>query len=238
MIKLILKFVGTLLVIWVGTAFSAIPNTTDFLNRTSPMISGTVFSVDDRQIVVDTDQEQRVTLVMDSRTMLPVDLAPGMVMRAEFRVMENGQYYVNRITPIRDAPKSGVKATSSLEADHALNQGQTDMSYPPPPPIATAQPSPARHDAAVAQASPGDQPASKESDVAKASDATTAMTSRVGTSTPAATTDDAVSDDHTKDPSSGALPRTAGSQPLVLLLGLLAVTAGGALMLKRRLARS
>jgi LPXTG-motif cell wall-anchored protein len=39
---------------------------------------------------------------MDSRTMLPTDLAPGMLMRAEFRVMENGQYYVNRITPIRD----------------------------------------------------------------------------------------------------------------------------------------
>ena len=207
MLKLILKCVGTLLVIWAGTAFSAIPNTTDFLNRTSPMISGTVFSVDDRQIVVDTDQEQRVTLVMDSRTMLPVDLAPGMVMRAQFRVMENGQYYVNRITPIRDIPKSGSRATSSVEP-------------------------------AVPQASPGDQPSTNPSNVAKASDATTAMTSRVGTSAPAATTHYAVTSAQTKDPAPDELPPTAGSQSLLLLLGLLAVTAAGALVVKRRLGRA
>jgi hypothetical protein len=66
--KLMLKCVGTLLVLWAGTAFAAIPSTTDFLSRTSP------------------------TLVMDSRSKLPVDLAPGMVILAELRAMENGQY--------------------------------------------------------------------------------------------------------------------------------------------------
>jgi LPXTG-motif cell wall-anchored protein len=106
MMKRMLMFAAAMLTLSAGFAYAAIPNTSDYLHKTTPMITGTVFSVDDQQIVVDTDQGKQVTMVMDSHTMLPTDLAPGMLMRAEFHVMENGQYYVNRITPIRDAKQS------------------------------------------------------------------------------------------------------------------------------------
>jgi LPXTG-motif cell wall-anchored protein len=117
--KQMVLFAALLTVTFAVAAAAAIPNTSDYLHRTTPMISGSVFSVDDRQIVVDTDQEQRVTLVMDSRTMLPVDLAPGMMVRTEFRVMENGQYYANRITPIRDR-------TDTRQADAATGPRDRD----------------------------------------------------------------------------------------------------------------
>jgi hypothetical protein len=123
------------LVLGSGVARAAIPNTSDYLHKTTPMISGTVLSVDDRQIVVDTDQGQRVTLLMDSRTMIPVDLAPGMVMRAEFRLMENGQYYANKITPIRGA-------TPSRRAD-AVGQLDRDASDRSDPQATAAESSPA-----------------------------------------------------------------------------------------------
>jgi len=143
-----------------GFAYAAIPNTSDYLHRTTPMITGTVFSVDDRQIVVDTDQEQRVTLVMDSRTMLPTDLAPGMLMRAEFRVMENGQYYVNRITPIRDADHAPSASAfwrtrgDDMELSRSNATRQSDVTDQP---VAAEQPAvvtePAATDA-VADAAP------------------------------------------------------------------------------------
>jgi hypothetical protein len=142
MLRRTVMFVAALLTLGVGVALAAIPNTSDFLHRTTPMISGTVFSVDDRQIVVDTDQGQRVTLVMDSRTMLPVDLAPGMVMRAEFRVMENGQYYVNRITPIRGSVNARRAEASARDRGLAsdLAQANTAPTYANPTPNPQAAP--------------------------------------------------------------------------------------------------
>jgi LPXTG-motif cell wall-anchored protein len=74
--------------------------------------------------VLDTDQGQRVTLLMDSRTMLPVNHAPGMGMKIEFRVLENGQYYAERLIPldnlevqqvsVRDEDEGEDVATSSV----------------------------------------------------------------------------------------------------------------------------
>jgi LPXTG-motif cell wall-anchored protein len=40
---------------------------------------------------------------MDSHTMIPPDLAPGMVVRAEFKATEDDAYYAKRIVPIRGA---------------------------------------------------------------------------------------------------------------------------------------
>ena len=75
------------------------------------MISGTVVTVNDRQMVVNTDQGEQVTLEMDSRTMAPRDLAPGMVMRAEFLALEDCRFYARRITPLR-----GGMPTDRLQA--------------------------------------------------------------------------------------------------------------------------
>jgi LPXTG-motif cell wall-anchored protein len=90
-----------LLAMTIGTAQAAIPSTTAHHFSSHPMISGTVVAVNDHQMVVDTDQGEQLTLEMDSRTMAPRDLAPGMVMRAEFLALEDCRLYAQRILPVR-----------------------------------------------------------------------------------------------------------------------------------------
>ena len=92
-----------MLILITGTAVaSTTPGTTADYLSSRPMISGTVLSVNDHQMVVDTDQGEQIALEIDWRTMAPRDLAPGMVMRAEFQALENCRFYAERITPIRD----------------------------------------------------------------------------------------------------------------------------------------
>lgn len=196
MLKRMVVFAAAMLALGAGTALAAIPNTSDYLHRTTPMISGTVVSVDDQQIVVDTDQGKQVTMVMDSHTMLPVDLAPGMYMRAEFRVMENGQYYVNRITPVRegrnsrhaDAYWNGRGQDLDLTRAHATQQDPVPGSSEPM--VTAGQPAPAEAAVAADVSAPSNRPE--------------------------------------------ALPQTAGRQPLIALLALLALGGAGAMMLARR----
>ncbi len=80
---------------------SAIPSTTEYIIETRPMILGTVASVNDHELVVNSDQGSPIAMRMDTRTMLPSDLAVGNMVRTEFRVMENGDYYAQRVVPLR-----------------------------------------------------------------------------------------------------------------------------------------
>jgi LPXTG-motif cell wall-anchored protein len=84
-----------------GASLAAIPPSTAYRFSSHPMISGTVVTVNDHQMVVNTDQGQQVTLELDTRTMAPRDLGPGMTMRAEFLALEDCRFYAQRITPIR-----------------------------------------------------------------------------------------------------------------------------------------
>lgn len=99
--RLALGALALLVMLLIGTALAAAPATTAYHFSSHPMISGTVVSVNDHQMVVDTDQGEGVTLEVDSRTMAPRDLAPGMVMRAEFLALEDCRFYAQRIMPIR-----------------------------------------------------------------------------------------------------------------------------------------
>lgn len=91
-----------LLALLAGTALATTPNTTAYHFSSHPMISGTVVSVNDHQMVVNTDQGEQVLLEVDTRTSAPRDLAPGMVMRADFLALDDCRFYAQRITPIRD----------------------------------------------------------------------------------------------------------------------------------------
>lgn len=151
-----------------GSALAAIPSTTAYLLATQPMISGKVASVNDHTLVVDTDQGGRVTLAVDSKTMVPTDLAPGMAMRVEFKAMPDGHYYARRVIPIRGGVSTGRELAYTRSGDHAMAQ------Y-------------ASHEGA------------------------------------------------TQDHGNGSLPQTAGVQPLIALLGLLALASAGVLGVSRRL---
>jgi LPXTG-motif cell wall-anchored protein len=91
-----------LLALLAGTAMATIPATTAYHFSSHPMISGTVVTVNDHQMIVNTDQGEQVTLEVDSRTSAPRDLEPGMTMRAEFLALENCHFYAQRVMAIRD----------------------------------------------------------------------------------------------------------------------------------------
>ena len=80
-----------------GATMQAMPGTADYNFSTRPLLSGTVLSVNDHRVVLETDQGRKVAMVMDSRTMVPRDIAPGSILRAEFKEMQDGRYYAERI---------------------------------------------------------------------------------------------------------------------------------------------
>src|SRR4029453_14201672 len=90
-----------LMALRIGAAQAAVPSTTAYHFSSHPMISGTVVTVNDHQMIVNTDQGEQVTLEVDSRTLAPRDLAPGMAMRAEFVALEDCRFYAQGVLPIR-----------------------------------------------------------------------------------------------------------------------------------------
>jgi len=129
--------VAAMLILMTGTALAAsIPATTADYLSSRPMISGKVVSVNDHQMVVDTDQGEQVTLEVDWRTMAPRDLAPGMVMQAEFLALEDCHFYAQRITAIRSGmPTERLQAYANTRdsdaaiARNASGSGRYDGSY-------------------------------------------------------------------------------------------------------------
>lgn len=131
-----------LMMLWPAAALPAIPPSVAYQFSSHPMISGSVVSVNDRAMVVNTDQGEQVTLLMDSQTMAPLDLAPGMVMRAEFVAQEDCKFYARRIIPIRhgmstnrsqayagahDSPEAIASSTSMVMGDqHAHGKMMTN----------------------------------------------------------------------------------------------------------------
>ena len=186
--RLILS-IATALILGAGTASAVTPNTTEYVQKTQATITGTLVSIDDRLIVLDTDQGQRVTLLMDSRTMLPVNHAPGQSMRIHFRVLENGQYYAERLTPLDDLELHNVSYRDYDESGGAVRQTTTSRN--------------SGYD--------NDEGAEGAGEAGEGSDVTSSATS-TGT----------------------ALPQTASNQPLIALLGLVALAGSVVLARSRR----
>ena len=93
-----------------------------------PMISGTIVSVNDHEMVVNTEQGEQVTLDVDSRTMAPRDMAPGMFMRADFVAQEDCHFYAQRIMAIRGSTaQTRPQAYANSHDTRASNEADAAM---------------------------------------------------------------------------------------------------------------
>lgn len=110
------------LMVLAGTALAAVPSTMAYKLATEPLISGRVASVNDHMMVVDTDQGGHVTLAVDTKTMVPSDLGPGMAMRVEFKAMPDGHLYARRVIPIRDGMNTGRELAYGRTGGHEMRQ--------------------------------------------------------------------------------------------------------------------
>ena len=115
---------AVLLMLCAGSAFAAVSSvssTTDYLTaQRPPTMIGTITAVNDHHISLTTSDNEVVMLATDSHSMLPPDIAPGMVARVEFKVMETGQHYTQRVTPIRNEDEASLAL---------LNARHTDINY-------------------------------------------------------------------------------------------------------------
>lgn len=76
------------------------PTTPPPLGPEVPLIIGTIVTLDERQVVLDTHDGNTVSFMVDSRTMMPTHIAPGQPMKVQFKVLESGAYMAQRFTPI------------------------------------------------------------------------------------------------------------------------------------------
>ena len=106
-----------------GIAVASVRPSVAYQFSSHPMISGTVVSVNDHQMVVDTDQGEQIPLELDSHTMAPRDLAPGMAMRVEFAALEDCRFYAQRIMPIRTGMSTNRLQAYSLVAQRREDPG-------------------------------------------------------------------------------------------------------------------
>jgi hypothetical protein len=172
-----------------------------------PVIEGTVVTVTDLSMVVHTTQGEEVTVLMDSRTLVPNDLAPGMVMRAEFKVMENGSYYAKRVVPIRGDEESQRRvAYAHMGANDTYAGVETSDD----------------DDAGVTAVNASHDSEEAESNADAREDA--AERQREASATNANQNDE---DTMTADNEDGTMPNTAGNAPLLAVLGVLALVGGG-----------
>src|SRR5690349_23631164 len=107
--------VAAMLAMAAGSALAAIPSTTDYLNALQPMLTGKVVSVNEHQLVVESEQGEEVVLALNSASMVPVDIAPGMSGRIEFKVLDDGRKVVKRMIPTRGGNNSNRELAYSTE---------------------------------------------------------------------------------------------------------------------------
>jgi len=111
-----------------GSALAAIPSTADHRNATVPMITGRAISVSEHDLVVETEQGDQVVLSLDSRTMLPSDLAQDMMVRVEFHYLDDGARYAQRVIPTRHGETMTRELAYSRDRD-GDDDDDADLAY-------------------------------------------------------------------------------------------------------------
>jgi hypothetical protein len=186
------------------------PTTSDYLLSTRPMISGRVVSVNDHLLVVETEQGQHVGLIMDSRTMVPGEVAPGTIFRAEFTQMKDGRPYANRIYWIGNGVAGREQAYAhTRDSDLVLARNTLDCG---------CCVSAATQNTVTSAVAPREEVIRPDAVLVQSAPAPVVVLS-----VPAPVVE-----------SPETLPQTASYEPLIALLSFLALGAAGALAIGRR----
>jgi len=157
-----------------------------------------------------------MTFEFDSRTVMPRDLADGTPVRIDFRLLESGDHFANRITPIQPGSMDwkaveNIRASTDPMHERELQAQRTAWSETYPAEDVNRTTVPVTEDPASTQTSSNDL------------DRTTATRENVLVST-------------TDEPnnSNDRLPQTASELPMLLTLGAASMACAIALAIRRR----
>lgn len=113
----------TLLVLAASCATAALavahPLKTAYPPSSQPMVSGTIESVNDHALTLHTDEGETMTFVIDSHSVVPEHMEPGMRESIEFRAMQSGEFLAQRIVPLRHEENRNTQTT--------VNTGELDQ---------------------------------------------------------------------------------------------------------------
>ena len=204
-----------------GAVMHAMPGTADHYFSTRPLLSGTVLAVNDHRLVVETDQGRKVALVMDSRTLVPREVAPGSMLRAEFKEMNDGRFYAERVSLIGSRIANREQAYANTADNDVATAGIIgDCESVSPTPGNAVSSTMEQHPRAANTSTASYTPEGRNERADR--DASTARDAEAAPSTVAPVADN-----------TGTLPETASRRPLVLFLGLLALGSAGVITFVR-----
>lgn len=168
-----------------------------------PQVIGDLVAISATEMVVAT-QDGRVPLMMDSRTLVPTDLSVGNTIAVEFRVLDNGNYYANRVVPFRGTVPSYSGSTTSYNETYESHESMAT-------PVAV-----------------------NENHATTSTYTTTASEPIAQNETPAQTYSSSSDEPTTTATDDDELPSTASARPLMGLAGILVLAAASTMMLIRR----
>jgi LPXTG-motif cell wall-anchored protein len=184
------------------------------IQRVEPVVLGYVTAVGTHSVNVDVPRSEAMMFEFDSRTVMPRELQTGTPVRIDFRLLDNGMHFANRVTPILPGSNDW----------RAIENMRVSQQMTPDPATVVA----------VTETTP-DEPVVVEVMDPAASKATTTTSDVASTPMP----DPNAADQRANHVSSNAdagnrLPQTASELPLLLMLGSASVAGAIALSIRRR----
>lgn len=213
----LLAVAGVLAIVCASPAFADTQEVQDAVTpivRVEPVILGHVQSTGTHSVSVATSSTETMTFEFDSRTVMPRELADGTPVRIDFRLMDNGDHFANRVTPILPGSKDwnaleNARVSSDPIHDRELEAQRTAWNQTYPAEDARTNATNGTTDEPIAQ-----------------------------NTTPDVTTQDNVlaspTTDSNNNDATDRLPQTASELPLLLAIGGLSLAGAVALAIRRR----
>lgn len=214
MSRITLAVAGVLAIVCAAPVFAEVVDLQPVtpIRRVEPVVLGYATEVGTHTLRVDVPRAEAMTFEFDSRTVMPRELQTGTPVRIDFRILDNGMHFANRVTPI-------LPGSNDWRTIEDMRTSQMMTTEPTSQTVVTEQ------------TTVMDPVTTQTTTTTTATDVTT--TTPVETDATPATTDDNVLVTGEPD-AADRLPQTASELPLLLTLGAASIAGAIALSIRRR----
>lgn len=204
---------ASVLALWAG---SALANVTDNggVPQFQPVILGEVTAVTAHTVTVTTGTSEQMAFEFDSRSMKPTDLAVGDQVRVEFRLLDSGLHFAQRVTTLTPGSIDWNTLQEERKAPSSMNEDEDRDS-----------------DDANRAGSMSNNDTESPSDRAEDRQEATASGTSPSTPEPTSTTTTTTTTDRDERET---LPATASEIPWLFVVGILVLGAATGMWLTRR----
>ena len=179
------------------------------IRRVEPVVLGYATAVGPHTLNVDVPQAEAMAFEFDSRTVMPRELQAGTPVRIDFRLLENGTHFANRVTPILPG-SSDWRAIESMRVSRRIEPASETI---------------------VTGETTVIEPVSTQTTTTTDVTTTTVVEPAAGAT---GETENVLASGDTHTDTANRLPQTASELPLLLTLGSASVAGAIALMIRRR----